>query len=392
MYDQIREDTLFAMFYGGVTFMAMIASCYLLFRRANAIAPDVTPPARLRRWTGLYFASIALTHVWYLPLFFKTSCDDILMTDLIGGVLDSITVIPISIVILFAMLQDHQRPLWPIAVMTAPISLGMAACVATRSDALYPVIYAYVLLMSIGLITYMVCATRKYSRWLRDNYADLEHKEVWQSFIVLAILLIMYVVYEFTNDGLVYMYAMQVICVVLICYLLWRVETLSDLNIQLAPAEAEVGSCQSPATDGKHQLADDKQQLSEDIPQLTKDIPQNTLDDIGKLLQQHCVDTQFYLQHDLNISQLSRAIGTNRYYLSQYFSSQGITYNAYINDLRINHFITLYREAVAAKRPFTALQLANESGYRSYSTFSLAFQQRMGQNVRTWMNSINLNP
>ena len=372
--------------------MAMIASCYLLFRRANAIAPDITPPARLRRWTGLYFASIALTHVWYLPLFFKTSCDDILMTDLIGGVLDSITVIPISIVILFAMLQDHQRPLWPIAVMTAPISLGMAACVATRSDALYPVIYAYVLLMSIGLITYMVRATRKYSRWLRDNYADLEHKEVWQSFIVLAILLIMYVVYEFTNDGLVYMYAMQVICVVLISYLLWRVETLSDLNIQLAPAEAEVDGCQSPATDGKHQLADDKQQLSEDIPQLTKDIPQNTLDNIGKLLQQHCVDTQFYLQHDLNISQLSRAIGTNRYYLSQYFSSQGITYNAYINNLRINHFITLYREAVAAKRPFTALQLANGSGYRSYSTFSLAFQQRMGQNVRTWMNSITLNP
>ena len=392
MYDQIREDTLFAMFYGGVTFMAMMASCYLLFRRANAIAPDVTPPARLRRWTGLYFASIALSHVWYLPLFFKTSCDDILMTDLIGGVLDSITVFPISIVILFAMLQDHQRPLWPIAVMTAPISLGMTACVATRSDALYPVIYAYVLLMSIGLITYMVRATRKYSRWLRDNYADLEHKEVWQSFIVLAILLIMYVIYEYTNDGLVYMYAMQVICVVLICYLLWRVETLSDLNIQLAPAEAEVYGCQSPATDGKHQPADDKQQLSEDIPQLTKDIPQNTLDNIGKLLRQHCVDTQLYLQHDLNISQLSRAIGTNRCYLSQYFSSQGITYNAYINDLRINHFIALYREAVAAKRPFTALQLANESGYRSYSTFSLAFQQRMGQNVRTWMNSINLNP
>lgn len=392
MYDQIREDTLFAMFYGGVTFMAMIASCYLLFRRANAIAPDITPPARLRRWTGLYFASIALSHVWYLPLFFKTSCDDILMTDLIGGVLDSITVFPISIVILFAMLQDHQRPLWPIAVMTAPISLGMAACVATRSDALYPVIYAYVLLMSIGLITYLVRATRQYSRWLRDNYADLEHKEIWQSIIVLAILLIMYVIYEYTNDGLVYMYAMQVICVVLICYLLWRVETLSDLNIQLAPAEAEVDGCQSPATDGKHQLADDKQQLSEDTPQLTKDLPQNTIDNIGRLLQRHCMDTQFYLQHDLNISQLSRAIGTNRYYLSQYFSSQGITYNAYINNLRINHFITLYREAVAAKRPFTALQLANESGYRSYSTFSLAFQQRMGQNVRTWMNSINLNP
>ncbi len=41
MYDQIREDTLFIIVYSIVTAMAMIASCYLLFRRANAIAPDV---------------------------------------------------------------------------------------------------------------------------------------------------------------------------------------------------------------------------------------------------------------------------------------------------------------------------------------------------------------
>ena len=76
MYDQIREDTLYIMLYAVVTAMAMIASCYLLFRRANAIAPDVTSSVRLRRWTGLFFASIALNHVWYMPIFFLTSSDD----------------------------------------------------------------------------------------------------------------------------------------------------------------------------------------------------------------------------------------------------------------------------------------------------------------------------
>ena len=60
MYDQIREDTLYILLYGMVTATAVIASCYLLFRRANAIVPDVTPPVRLRRWTGVFFASIAL--------------------------------------------------------------------------------------------------------------------------------------------------------------------------------------------------------------------------------------------------------------------------------------------------------------------------------------------
>ena len=111
----------------------------------------------------------------------------------------------------------------------------------------------------------------------------------------------------------------------------------------------------------------------------------NIRENIGSLLQQYCVDTQLYLQHDLTLAQLAKAVGTNRYYLSQYFSSQGLTYNLYINNLRINHFVSLYREAVAAQRPFTVVQLASNSGYRSYSTFSLAFKQRMGQNVSAWM-------
>lgn len=38
MYDQIRGDILFIIFYAGVTFMAMTASCYLLLRRGNAFA------------------------------------------------------------------------------------------------------------------------------------------------------------------------------------------------------------------------------------------------------------------------------------------------------------------------------------------------------------------
>lgn len=115
------------------------------------------------------------------------------------------------------------------------------------------------------------------------------------------------------------------------------------------------------------------------------DASQGVHGNLGPLLQKHCIDTQLYLQHDLTLHQLSRAIGTNRYYLSQYFSSQNMNYNTYINNLRINHFVSLYGEAVARHQLFTLQQLASESGFRSYSTFSLAFKQRMGMNVTAWM-------
>ena len=368
MYDQIREDTLYIMLYAVVTTTAMLASCYLLFRQGNAFAKDVTPPIRLRRWTAAFFAVFVVNHLWYLgPTFFLTSDDDVKLTNMIGILLDSMTFFPLSIIILLVMLQDRRRPLWPVAVMVAPLIIGMVWCIASRSKTLFPVLMVYLLLMSIGLIIYMVCALRQYSRWLRDNYADLEHKEVWQSFVVLTIILLVFAIYVLTDGDLTYEYILQVAVIVLICYLLWRVETLSDLSL-LHP--------QSLPTDETTTEEMEDNSLSPTIR-----------DNIEALLQQHCIDTQLYLQHDLTVSQLAQAIGINRLYLSQYFSRQGISYNAYINDLRINHFVSLYREAVAAQRHFTAQQLAHDSGYQSYSTFSLAFKQRMGQSVTVWMRS-----
>ena len=374
MYDQVREDILFIMLYTVVTAMAIMTSCYLLFRRANAIAPDVIPPMRLRRWTGVFLAALALNHVWYMPIFFLTSSDDILITDLVGALLDSLTIIPLAIVVLFAMLQDRRRPLWPVAVMVMPIVVGNAWSLATRSYVLLPILYVYFLLMGIGLSIYMAHALRQYGRWLRDNFADLEHKEVWQILLVLGITLLVFAIYVSTCEGTIYLYAMQVICVALVCFLLWRVETLSDLGHQIAPAEAKAEDCQS----------------SKDLPQVTLDrsnmvaLPTKNIE---QLLQRHCIAPQLYLQHDLSLLQLAKAVGTNRFYLSQYFTAQGMTYNAYINDLRISHFMNLYREAVDDHRSFTAHQLAQESGFRNYNTFSSAFKRKTGQSVTAWMKA-----
>ena len=368
MYDQIRQDTLFIILYTVVTAMAAMASCYLLSRRANAIAPDVTPPVRLRRWTAAFFAVLVLNHVVYMPIFFLSSNEDIMMTDLIGGLLDCMTLFPVAIIVLLAMLQDRRRPLWPVAAMMVIPVIGGAFSVATRSYALLPIGYIYFLLMCIGLIIYMVRALRQYGRWLCDNYADLEHKEVWQSFVVLAIIMLVFAIYMFTSEGTVYQYAMQVIVLVLVFYLLWRVETLSDLSLSQQPESLPV-DLSIPAKR--------ESDVSQKVPTAN----------IGPLLQKYCIDTKLYLQHDLTLSQLAQAIGTNRTYLTNYLINEGITYNAYINELRINHFINLYRKAVAAERSITAQQLAHDSGYRSYSTFSLAFKQRMGQSVTAWMRN-----
>ena len=373
MYDQIREDTLFLMFYASVAMLALIACCYLLFRRSNAIAPDVTPPARLRRWTAAFFATIAMCHIWYLPTYFLTSPDEVMLGYLIAGWLDCMTVIPLMIVILLTMLQDRRRPLWPVCVMMVPFVVGLAWCIVSRSDDFLLVIFVYFLLMWLGIIIYMVRAIRQYGRWLRDNYADLEHKEVWVSLTLLIGLMLLLMCYEYTDNYVMCTIA-HLIGFPLAGLLLWRVETLSDLSADsLIPSPAQSDACLSKRPDVP--------------PCETKNpTPKGEASHIARLLAKHCEGAGLYLQTDLTMSQLSAAIGVNRYYLSQYFTSQGISYYEYIHDLRVRHFIARCRELAAAQKPIVAQQLALESGYRCYSTFSTAFKQRMHKSVIAWMH------
>jgi AraC-like DNA-binding protein len=65
-----------------------------------------------------------------------------------------------------------------------------------------------------------------------------------------------------------------------------------------------------------------------------------------------------------------------------------MTYNAYINGLRIQHFIKLYHDAVATHQPMSVRQMAHQSGFRSYSTFNGAFKQSMGMTATEWMHNV----
>ena len=62
---QSLQDLVFMMLYGGVALLAVGAALYLLFRRAHAIAPNIIPPKKLRRWTAAFFLAAAMSHVWF---------------------------------------------------------------------------------------------------------------------------------------------------------------------------------------------------------------------------------------------------------------------------------------------------------------------------------------
>jgi AraC-like DNA-binding protein len=379
MYEQILEDAIYVMLYAVVTVLAALGCVYLLFRRGNAFAADVTPPLRLRRWTAAFLAVIALGHVWYWPGTIMADGDAAARWMLIGGLLDCLLTIPVALVVMLCMLQDKRRPLWPVWAVVAPLVILMAWSVVTRSYALLPWLQSYFLLASIGFMIYMVFEVRQYGRWLRDNYADLEHKEVWQSLLVLAVIMFLFVYYVTGYGSITYEYIIQVSGLLLIGHLLWRVETLQDLNLPISSENIVVADA-TPIDDSD---AMDTMIATEETEEA--DASLSVRNNIGPLLRQHCEEPQLYLQYDLTLTQLATLIGVNRSYLSKHFALQGITYNTYINDLRIRHFVSLCQERAAAHQPVSVQQLSLDSGFRSYSTFNGAFKQVMHTTATEWL-------
>ena len=106
------EVILFFILYGITGVIPFIAAVYLLLRRGNAFAPDITPPLSLRRWAASFFAAAALGHVWWF-LFYIYSRDLQSASYVVIGMLDCLTLLITIAGTLFAMLQDRKRPIWP---------------------------------------------------------------------------------------------------------------------------------------------------------------------------------------------------------------------------------------------------------------------------------------
>ena len=366
-FEQISiEVILFFILYGITGVVPLMAALYLLLRRGNAIAPGIKPPVRLRRWTASFFAVATLGHVWWL-LFYIYSGDLQSVAYLVIVMLDCVLMFTTFAGTLLAMLQDRRRSVRPALMAMILFVVLWGAYMAYPSKLIEQIVSVYLLLLGLAFTGYMVVSIRQYGRWLNDNYADLENKKVWLFQAVALGSMLLFVLYALATD-IVFIWLLHIIALVLVGLLLWRVETLPQLDSMSTkePEPSNLSLQNSPLAPWRG-------------------VGDEVLEQIEQLLKEHCVAPQIYLQHDLTLQQLAQSIGTNRYYLSQYFSRQGITYNTYINNLRINHFISRYQELAASGQPIIAQQLANESGYRSYSTFSLAFKQRTGQSVTAWM-------
>ncbi len=358
-YQEFLYHTLFAC----IATLALAASAHLWLYRYNGIAPDIIPPLRLRRWTAAFFAAVGVNQLCWLFIYYSPLEGDLFNRALLCTALDAMLSAPMLLCTMFVMLQDRRRPLWPIFTASALylIYLLVIYLLDIRST-VYLVLPVLAFFVIFGFV--LLRAVRQYDRWLLDNYADLEHKEVRSNIGVLVAFILCVIAYSLANDYFFFEVFIEMMNILLIIVLLWRVETMQNLE-ESAEGDHIDATAESEKVDQRPDSIDEKLQ---------------------SLLQQHCVEGLFYLRHDASLTQLAKLMGTNRTYLSKYFAQQGQTYNTYINNLRIDHFKRLYQEAVSMGLSPTATDLARQCGFRSYKAFGTAFKQICSQTVSEWMH------
>ena len=127
------QDIFFIMLYGAAAFFALLACVYLLLRRGNAFAVDIRSSRVLRRWTAAFMAAIVASHVWWYVVGTYWLTDDRVVRNITTILLDYVTLVPLVMAVLLAMLQDRRRPLWPWLLAQVPVVIASAMGVARHS-------------------------------------------------------------------------------------------------------------------------------------------------------------------------------------------------------------------------------------------------------------------
>lgn len=368
----------------------MTVAVYLLVSKRNAFGHELIVDQRLRRRAGWMILACTLSYLANIPLVLWLE-DNMQLLQMISLTIDMTICFPIELRFMIALLQDRQggsnRIWWFSGIALMPLTgwllTGQTWCMWT--------VYALYMTAVTAFIAWYIRATMAYRRFLADNYADLERKEIVWSWIVLAFMVFSVVNYMLmlyqseVYDILEYSYALHLADILLVGVIMWRIDHQQVLE-PLVEESMDESSLAHQTTDAA---------INTDAAMNTA-TGRNSRKDIiiyktGELLRKHCEEAQLYLQRDLSLKTLAQACHTNRTYLSLYFASQGITYYIYINKLRIDHFQMLYREAKKEKGTlFTLQQLSMDSGFSSYNTFSRAFVTCTGTSVSKWLEQVNL--
>lgn len=346
---------IYLLFYVITIIYFVVLSCIMFTRRGNDLSTRGEQEAKLRmtRTMGVAMAVWALGWFVYLPPLLS-GCQSghpvykvLFLVVLMMGT-------PVVYHVMFAVSQRKVSILgWTCALGVPFLLLALWQGFCPPRVFLPAYIGAALSVASyLSLLVRFASEYRHYVRRLRSEYSETASREIvwsWFCFSGLAVLGIVFVVFHLFWTPMVE-----------VLYLLFTIVNVTYLCFCICrqrPIDLEV----VPETEPAVEIEDKREEKA-----LYASIEQK--------LQSQCEQKLLFLDPDLTRETLALRLGINRTYLGMYFRKHDLTFYHYINALRMEYAYRLMQD-----NPHLSIRkVAEQSGFRSQTTFRKVFQEVMG--------------
>lgn len=339
-----------------MTFLCCIGG-YLLFSKRSAFVDNKASISRLRKSAGALILLIAFTYISYLALVLILCPDGDMNSDafkkvnLINYLFNPTLVSPAALFFLETLSMGKRS--WKHFLRFAYIPIALViAYIFTLKPILTYIVVAYWFVIWLIEFPYHCTKQYKYYKALVNNYADTNKKDIrWVLFlpIILTPALALYFCNGFLNEWLV-AYVNDALTILFSAYIAHHVDRQEPIKKEFLEEETSV-----------------KIEISEATSQ--------AFENVAVALRKECEGKKMFLEPDLTREILAKRIHINRTYITSYLISIGLTYNSYINSLRVEYAAELIKNSQESPK---LKDIAIKSGFKTYPTFNNAFKDIKG--------------
>lgn len=296
----------------------------------------------------------------------------------------NLAVFPLYYLYLLEVTEERWNRHWQVTLLMPSLVIGMmiGGCYAFVNDADRPhlIFIARMVAKFIFAIQVVIVLlkgykkVKKFDEIVENCYSDIENRTLRNTQIIIIFLVITSIISFLANvigkEAFVDSLALVSIpCVVfsVILFMLLRAGHMQNFTIHELMEEAE-----ETVTVDNDNNTDIMRETAESV---SAEVNAEKIRQISAEIEEVMRREKPFLKPDLRVSDLARLLHTNRDYISKAIRlDKGMSFNEYVNRLRIEHAITLMKN----NPQMSVLDLSVKSGYTSQASFFRNFKQFTG--------------
>ena len=263
--------------------------------------------------------------------------------------------IPVTMFLLMEITQPYRLNIRKIALWMFPSILLTALYIFTSLEAVLNALLVYSLLFGMLMAAWVLMASSRYDNYIKRNFSYTEHICVhWVKRVILLLFL------------------MLVVWVLIV----WFTEWIADSLFYLLQIAVWIYIYYYSKDHIVVNISQESSSADSDLAISTKESENFAFGRISFATKlKRCMENEsLYLNANLSLSDVARAITTNRTYLSDFLNNEmNISFYDYVNNYRVQKACNILCEG-----DYKLLdEVAERCGFNSLSTFRRAFRKKM---------------